>query len=183
MTDVKQQRDTRQKPEPVDTEIRQLRDELQQEKELLARERQEIASRLAALEAKSETEQTLNHRVGSLEQAIKHGNTLPAHGGSGRVKEVARGDFIAYDTRLVHNNVIGGWVKCDKGDPVSRAIPMIAVANKGFVYDVEYGAPYHSVSFKIYKRFFQDPERDRVVGSGKPAPLIETPGVPQLTLV
>lgn len=180
-------RDSRppQKPEPtaVDDELQKLRDELRAERDLLARERKEIAGRLAALESKSESEHVLQSRLGDLEKAVRLGNTLPAYGGSGVTIEVKRGDFIAYDTTLMHNNVIGGWVKANKDDPVNRRIPMIAVANKGFVYDKEYGAPYHSVNFKMYKRFFQDSDRNQVVGDGLPVPIIETSGVPRLTMV
>lgn len=169
--------------EGVDAELLKLRDELREERDLLAKERQELQRRVASLEANSQTEQHLGSRVQSLEAAIQRGNTMPQVGGSGRVIVVRRGDFIGYDTRRMHHQLQGGWVKCNKDDQVSASVPIIAVANVDFQYDDEYGAPYHSVSFAVYKRFFQDPNRDQVVGNGLPAQIIATPGVPQLTMV
>jgi len=167
----------------VDPELLKLRDELRHERDLLATERAELQRRVASLEANSQSEQQLGSRVQAMEAAIQRGNTLPPQGGSGNVIVVRRGEFIGYDTRRTRNNLQGGWVKASQDDSVSVSVPMIAVANQDFQYDDQYGAPYHSVSFTTYKRFFQDPNRNQVVGNGLPAQIIATPGLPQLTMV
>lgn len=166
----------------ANAELQKLRDDLQHERELLAREREELERRIQKLERNDENEQDLRARIRDLEEATKLGNTMPKAGGSGNVIVVRRGDFIAYNTRLEHGPIHGGWVKCSKDEKVSAMVPIIAVANKDFQYDDSCGAPYHSVSFNTYKRFFQDPNKAQVVGNGLPAPIIATPGVPTLTL-
>lgn len=159
--------------------------------EALARANEQLAQSAAEREQERRAAEADRARLinmeGQLKSAIQPGNTrVGGPGASGKMIEVKRGDFIAYDTRKGTPSVRGGWVKCSADQKTNREVCRVSVANRDFVYDEAIGAPYHSVNQTTFA-LFQNGEHRQVrhnfdkhtgelVEAGKP-----TSGLPATT--
>lgn len=108
---------------------------------------------------------SMGQRLFELQNALPGRNLVRI--GSGIVLVVEPGEFIAYDSQLgLGTNVIGGWIKAPEGKDtkVTPRLCQVSIAMERFSYDPKFGCPQHQVKQQAYKMFFQDPERDPVVG-------------------
>ena len=108
-----------------------------------------------------EDNKELSVRMSMLEQVMASGMSgvnVPITG-SGTVKQVKKGDVIAYDTSLVTRDkrmpIIGGWRLADTDEKTSPVVTTIARSLKDFTYETSGGKPRHSVSHTTLRKFFK----------------------------
>jgi len=137
--------------------------------------KQEMIDRAAReAEAKSPSaDQEILRMANILRTAVQPGVTLiPGIPVRGDIIKVKRGDVVAYDA-VRQGPPLGGWVKADEDTVCGPMMPIIGIALHDFSYDSVRGAPYHSVKFQKWKRFFK--ERGSVVVGKRELPDAPSP--------
>lgn len=129
---------------------------------------------LSSQQSEEDSKAQLEARITAFEAAVK--TNVRRSGETGELVQVNRGDAIVYHTSTGRGGLIrGGWFKCNADEQPTFDKPIVGVANQPFAYDAGVGATYHSVKFAVFKRYFSDSGRERVVGNGLPDPIIEKP--------
>lgn len=117
----------------------------------------ELRAQLAMLNAgrpTSEQQQEINAAIANMQIA---GFRPMADSARGQAIEVNIGDRIVHDLSLRNGRIKGGWRKASSDETTTtRVRNVMALSRVRFIYDSACGAPYHSVKFKVIRRWYDD---------------------------